>query len=202
MSTATKLVIQAPKRINKHLENKKFNRWLVLERGHKINRRWTWLCKCDCGTVRYVLGCSLGNSRSQSCGCLQRERASEQHRKPIEQVKTSAIYHVINDNSKQRGIEFSIDPSVVYMLSQQNCFYCNSKPTNTINNRHNKRPPIYYSGLDRVDNSMGYRLSNVVPCCIKCNRAKSHYNIEDFKLWIKQAYNHLYGSKDSISTLD
>ena len=31
-------------------------------------------------------------------------------------------------------------------------------------------------GLDRLDNSKGYVLDNVVPCCDKCNRLK-HMNI-------------------------
>lgn len=32
-----------------------------------------WLCRCDCGAEKIVLGQSLRNGDSQSCGCLQKE---------------------------------------------------------------------------------------------------------------------------------
>jgi len=34
-----------------------------------------WICKCDCGTSRAVLGCSLKKGRTKSCGCLNAELA-------------------------------------------------------------------------------------------------------------------------------
>ena len=36
-----------------------------------------YLCRCDCGTERYVLERSLLYGGSQSCGCLRKERAKE-----------------------------------------------------------------------------------------------------------------------------
>lgn len=36
-----------------------------------------WLCRCDCGTERYVLERSLLYGGSVSCGCFRRERALE-----------------------------------------------------------------------------------------------------------------------------
>lgn len=56
----------------------KFGRWTVLEdqtaspKGEK-----KWLCRCDCGTERYVLERSLKYGGSLSCGCLRKERANE-----------------------------------------------------------------------------------------------------------------------------
>lgn len=35
-----------------------------------------WLCKCDCGNERVVLGKCLRNGHTQSCGCLNREIVS------------------------------------------------------------------------------------------------------------------------------
>lgn len=45
--------------------------------------------------------------------------------------------------------------------------------------------PYVYNGLDRVNNLLGYELTNVVPCCNICNRAKKDMTYEQFKLWIK-----------------
>ena len=40
------------------------------------NGRAKWLCQCECGNEIEVLGVSLRNGATQSCGCLQKKRAS------------------------------------------------------------------------------------------------------------------------------
>lgn len=53
-------------------------RWTVLSRvGNSKKGVARWLCQCDCGTKRAVLGIHLRNGSSKSCGCLQRERAGK-----------------------------------------------------------------------------------------------------------------------------
>ena len=55
-----------------------FGQWLVKEqciRNEKGERKW--LCRCQCGTERYVLERSLLFGGSRSCGCLARKHASE-----------------------------------------------------------------------------------------------------------------------------
>lgn len=53
---------------------KKIERWTIVgdsvasERGER-----KWLCRCDCGTERYVLERSLTYGGSKSCGCLRKE---------------------------------------------------------------------------------------------------------------------------------
>jgi len=39
----------------------------------KGKREYKWLCRCDCGTERYILERSLLYGNSASCGCLQKE---------------------------------------------------------------------------------------------------------------------------------
>lgn len=54
----------------------RFGRWIVLggcvttQRGER-----KYLCRCDCGTERYVLERSLLSGGSRSCGCLRKEMA-------------------------------------------------------------------------------------------------------------------------------
>ena len=55
-----------------------FGRWLVegkCVRNEKGERKW--LCRCQCGTERYVLERSLISGGSRSCGCLTRLHAAE-----------------------------------------------------------------------------------------------------------------------------
>jgi hypothetical protein len=54
-----------------------FTRLLVLYRDGSIARRPAWLCLCQCGNKVRVRAGSLLGGHHRSCGCLQRERASE-----------------------------------------------------------------------------------------------------------------------------
>ena len=59
------------------MNGRKFGRWTCLdsvEITEKGERKW--LCRCDCGTERYVRERSLKSGGSQSCGCLRREEAA------------------------------------------------------------------------------------------------------------------------------
>ena len=60
------------------LTNQKFNRLTVLEYSGK-NKCGTslWLCRCDCGTEKVIISSHLKNGNTASCGCLQKEIASE-----------------------------------------------------------------------------------------------------------------------------
>ena len=66
------------------LTGQRFGRWTVIERapskmytGKDRNyRKVRWLCLCDCGNSRVVDAVNLIHQRSHSCGCLQKEIAS------------------------------------------------------------------------------------------------------------------------------
>ena len=67
-------------RINSsNLIGQKFGRLTVIERsstnGH--GGQTVWICKCDCGKIATVLSDHLKTGHTRSCGCLQKERASE-----------------------------------------------------------------------------------------------------------------------------
>lgn len=47
-----------------------------------------WLCECDCGNTKEVIGYNLIKGRTQSCGCLQRERTSAASLKHGQSVAT------------------------------------------------------------------------------------------------------------------
>jgi len=56
------------------MENLRVGRLVVLQlhsRNANYNKRW--LCQCDCGNTKVVLGDKLKNGNTQSCGCYQQE---------------------------------------------------------------------------------------------------------------------------------
>lgn len=56
------------------LVGKQFGLWTVLYRDtEKYNTRDVrWICKCECGTIKSVLGKYLRNGKSISCGCSKK----------------------------------------------------------------------------------------------------------------------------------
>ena len=55
-------------------------RLLVIEEcGRGSNGEALWRCRCECGKEIVVLGSSLRNEHTTSCGCYQRERTVEAH---------------------------------------------------------------------------------------------------------------------------
>jgi len=67
------------------LTGRRFGRWTVLaihpERYRHCRGTFTrWICRCDCGIERVVLGGSLRSGRSKSCGrCIHHHRITHGH---------------------------------------------------------------------------------------------------------------------------
>lgn len=67
------------KKLVKDLTGKVFARLTVLGYvGLNVHGHATWLCRCDCGQHRVVARGGLVTGTSRSCGCLQRDRATEE----------------------------------------------------------------------------------------------------------------------------
>ena len=58
------------------------------------------------------------------------------------------------------------------------CFYCGEYSGEYLGYK--------YSGVDRIDSTVGYTFDNVVPCCTMCNKMKLDYNVEQWFEKMKQ----------------
>lgn len=89
-------------------------------------------------------------------------------------------FHIYKNTAKKRGIIFELSYEDFLKFFDQNCHYCGDKI-------------VDYGGvgIDRVDNTKGYTLDNVVPCCRPCNVAKLDYTAEEYvERCIKVAERH------------
>jgi hypothetical protein len=85
-----------------NLEGQRFGRWLVIgptQRRGKKGYKIYWLCRCDCGTEKFVSHGSLRFGDSRSCGCLRREMIANRQR--IHGMYGTPTY-IIWKNMKQR----------------------------------------------------------------------------------------------------
>ena len=73
----------------------------------------------------------------------------------------------------RRGYRWELDDYYATYLLYGCCFYCGTIPK--MNNRG-----FLYNSIDRVDNSKGYIVGNVVTCCKRCNLAKHIMCVEDW----------------------
>lgn len=69
-------------------------------------------------------------------------------------------------NAQRRSISFELSLEQFQTFWQQPCSYCGAE--------------IQTIGLDRVDNSFGYCLANVVTCCRICNFMKRDLSKSEF----------------------
>ena len=61
----------------KTIKGQVFNRWTVVGSFEKRGITFYWLCRCSCGTERFVSQCHLVNGASKSCGCWNKEKAKQ-----------------------------------------------------------------------------------------------------------------------------
>lgn len=89
-----------------------------------------------------------------------------------------AMWHVYNSNALTYGRNFELSPDEFESIISRNCYYCGEAPRTR--RWASIKGDITYNGIDRVDNTKGYTLTNVVPCCSTCNLWKKNKNTVDF----------------------
>lgn len=148
-----------------------------------------WVGKCDCGDVKEYWAADLIKHKKRidkiggvySCGCKKRKGKGESS-----MLEVFANY---KRNAKLRRYEFSIDLDYFKKITQENCHYCNTCPSNTFN-RGYSTGGFTYNGIDRVNNELGYTKDNIVPCCKICNIAKRNMSKNEFLAWVNAIYTH------------
>lgn len=94
--------------------------------------------------------------RKELCATMKQSGLYKKYYESMKCRFTAAKCH-----ARRKQMEWSIDESNYKELMSKLCSYCDGGL------------PLHGVGLDRLDNSRGYTISNVVPCCSGCNRIKS-----------------------------
>ena len=148
-----------------------------------------WWCLCECGTEKKVQARFLKNGLTKSCGCIQRERASELNSKPPGVAGFNKIHRSYVYGAQNRGYSWELSEDDVKRLFESSCHYCGKAPS-----QESGYSSIYlHSGIDRIDNDKGYDVANCVSCCSICNYAKRDMSHDDFIAWAERVYCHQKG---------
>lgn len=82
-----------------------FGRLTVLEDVGRTKRQQViWRCLCDCGNTVDVITASLRNGGTKSCGCLQKDRASEANKKVLVGQKFGRLTVLEDVGRKRKGV--------------------------------------------------------------------------------------------------
>jgi len=163
---------------------------LILEVHHRDHRsRRFLLCRCICGNTKVIQGSLITAGNTKSCGCRV-QRSAQKRRLPNNAGVINQIILGYRRHAKRRGLRWALSVSAVRRIIALSCHYCNSPPSN-VKITKNHRQGFTYSGIDRVDSSVGYTEKNCVPCCKRCNKAKNDTPLEQFLIWVAAVYTHM-----------
>lgn len=114
-------------------------------------------------------------------------RSKQYRKRKNKEILIRCVFSKYRHRAKYKGIEFTLSHESFASVIVRNCYICGQKPSNKyVNAKGPKYGVLFYSGIDRVDNSVGYVDGNVMPCCSKCNSMKSKLSHSDFKKHIKK----------------
>jgi len=181
------------------IDGQRFSRLTVIKEDAGRNHAKLVMseCECDCGVTKLIARARLMRGHTQSCGCLNLEKASgrinsardafyEDH--DYTDGALGSVYHYYKRNAKRRSLDFGLSRVEFIEIIQQSCYYCGdvwsmSKATPS--------GDVKYNGIDRVDNSHGYGIWNTVACCKNCNTAKGSMTHHEFTGWVNKVITHL-----------
>lgn len=92
-------------------------------------------------------------------------------------------YQAYRGGAKKRNLDFELTRDEFDIITSKPCHYCGE-----YSNKYFEKP---YSGIDRIDSSVGYKLDNVVPCCTICNRMKLNYTTDDWLSKMHKILEHM-----------
>lgn len=180
----------------------KHGRLTVISHSGKDHRnKHLWLCLCECGNEKVVVGDNLSSGKSNSCGCLKTEflaRRGNQYGlyEDREVALLKVQYSHLKRRNKLKGFSDVISLDEFCAISKSPCKYCGLEYSKEIEDRVNESKKqkrlsdhvLKCNGVDRVDSSKGYTVENSVACCKYCNTAKNTMTESEFYAWIKRVY--------------
>lgn len=130
----------------------------------------------QCGKEINKLLIGIRNHEIQKCEeCYEKTRKIEDDRTRERNYSSEKMLNPLShfrkyiESACKRNIQFELNLEEFIAIVSNPCNYCE-----------------YYSkveviGIDRVDSSLGYIKSNIVPCCQKCNMMKGELTLNEFK---------------------
>lgn len=172
------------------LEGKTVDNWTVIEFIDYNDSDVKYRAICICGKEKIVMARGK-NIIAKSCGCKSKGNWKKGKRSPASEIDIySSLRNSYRRDAVKRGYVFELTKKEFDELIIKPCYYCGREKTGK--QMYNNWGLIEYTGIDRVDNGVGYVSTNVVPCCKDCNYLKKAVTPEI----IKKAFYFLFGERN------
>lgn len=170
----------------KYFKLLKYVGWI--KKQHKKYPVYEGICK-QCNSKVLIPARYAQEGKIKSCGCIKVKFTAEENKKQdITNPAFNKLYQSYKKKAEDRKLVFDLSKDIFYNLTQENCYYCNKSPYQVFKSRKRE---LLFNGVDRVNNSIGYDITNVVACCGKCNMMKWNLKQEDFLNQVVNIYNNI-----------
>lgn len=184
-------------KIKKMIAGKKFGRLTAIKPLGKVKGYNHWECICDCGKIVSRRTDCLNQERTKSCGCYNKEITTINNHKrklPNNGAAKNSLYNKYKWDAKDRNLNFSLTFEQFISLVERNCFYCGIEPQQINMKKFNYK----YNGIDRINNSIGYRIENCQTLCKNCNFSKRDNSEEEFNEWFLRVAKYKFNLVNKI----
>lgn len=162
--------------------NKRFGLLTVMKKVRMDdNYHAIYLCQCDCGILKEILGYSLITDNTTTCGCQSRKKGKyHPNYRGYEEIR-GVMWNSLRKGAISRGFSFDVTIQQgwdLFIKQKRKCaltgldLYFSSKA------RGNSK--FTTASFDRIDSTQGYYIGNVQWVHKRINQLKMAYNEEEF----------------------
>lgn len=182
-------------KINPHafidLTGKTYGRLTVIKLSHMTKDGSYWFCSCKCNDKirsKPYKANSIKSGKSLSCGCLHVEAMALKRKNELHHALWNQKYLAYKNNARSRNRSFELTVQDFKEIALSPCAYCDRL---MVNKAESDWDILYYNGIDRKNNMLGYTKENSVSCYGDCNMLKGKFTYEKFLNLIKMIYHNL-----------
>lgn len=112
------------------------------------------------------------DGRAYVCSSCNKKRKKEWY--GFNKCRPKVRFKCLKSEAKQRNLNLELTLEEFTVFTGKNCYYCDTCMDEHVG-----------SGLDRLNNELGYTVKNVVTCCGPCNTGRSdNFTSEEWKVMI------------------
>lgn len=158
----------------KDLTGKKFGHLLVVAPAENdVSGKSKYLCKCDCGKFKTIVGGSLSRGLSKSCGCIKSNFSGYKDISGVYWRKT-------REHAVERNYEFTINIEEAWDLFVKQNGKCILSGLDIRFSKNQDRSYRQTASIDRIDSNKGYTIDNIQWVHKIVNFAKQRLSDDEF----------------------
>ncbi len=167
--------------MRKDIGGQKFNMLTAIKYVGDGDGKWRFRCDCGNETIRPARWVTRKTRPIKSCGCIKNVKARWTGHGEI----SGTYWSVVQKNAQTRCLDFVITIEEIWQLflDQNRCCALTGEPLVFAQNYNHDEQT---ASLDRIDNSSGYTLDNVIWTHKVINKMRMELDIDIFREWCRK----------------